>query len=59
MHRNDIIVFTVVMAYLAFRLYQKYFKKKDMKTGTTPASTKGTTLSSSSEDDDYEPYSKK
>jgi hypothetical protein len=59
MHRNDIIVFTVVMVYLAFRLYQKYFKKKDMKTGTPPESTNGTTFSSSSKDDDYEPYSKK
>jgi hypothetical protein len=59
MHRNDIIVFAVVMVFLAFRLYKKYIKKKDMKTGTPPGISRGTTFSSSSNDDDYEPYSKK
>jgi hypothetical protein len=59
MHKNDIIVFAVVMVFLAFRLYQKYIKKKDLKTGTPPNSTKGTSFPSSSKDDDYEPYSKK
>jgi hypothetical protein len=53
----QIILFVVLFAFVGFRIYQKYFKKDDGKSGDVkkPASSFG----SSSKDDDYEPYSKK
>jgi len=45
------------MAFLAVRLYQKYFKKD--KSGTETKTDPGTSLPSIPKDEDYEPYSKK
>jgi hypothetical protein len=47
------------MAFLALRLYQKYFKKDKDKSGTQIKSDSGTFFPSTSKDEDYEPYSKK
>jgi hypothetical protein len=59
MDKTQIAIFTAAFAFLAFRLYLKYVKKDKNKSGsnTNPASSKS--MTSSSENDDYEPYSKK
>jgi hypothetical protein len=54
--QTSIIIAVAAFAYLAFRLYQKYVKKD---TGNRSTNIKSDTFSSSSKDDDYEPYSKK
>ncbi|MFN8209362.1 MAG: hypothetical protein U0T33_00145 [Bacteroidales bacterium] len=54
---SSIAVFAAVFAVLAFRIYQKYFKKNDIKGNQRKGS--GSSFPSSSKDDDYEPYSKK
>jgi hypothetical protein len=59
MDKTQIIIFTVVMVFLAFRLYQKYIKKDNNSTGSNTKPSSGSSFSSSSKDDDYEPYSKK
>ena len=53
----EVVLFAVVFAFVGIRLYQKYFKKGDGK----PDGKKkpGSGFSSSTKDDDYEPYSKK
>jgi hypothetical protein len=58
MDKMQIILFSVVFAFLAVRLYQKYIKKDKAKTGGEKPSSE-TSFPSSSKDDDYEPYSKK
>jgi hypothetical protein len=47
------------MAFLALRLYQKYFKKDKDKSGTETKTNSGASFPSTSKDEDYEPYSKK
>jgi len=47
------------MAFLALRLYQKYFKKDKDKSGTKTKTDSGTSFPSTLKDEDYEPYSKK
>lgn len=59
MDTKDIIIFTVVFAFLAFRLYQKYGKKQKGSSTTDTKTSSGTAFSSTSKDDDYEPYAKK
>jgi hypothetical protein len=59
MHNSQILIFSAVMAFLALRLYQKYFKKDKNKSGTQTKSDSGTSFPSTSKDEDYEPYSKK
>jgi len=59
MHNSQILIFSAVMAFLALRLYQKYFKKDKDKSGTQTKSDSGTSFPSTSKDEDYEPYSKK
>jgi hypothetical protein len=59
MDTKQIIIFSVAMAFLAFRLYQKYYKKNNSASSTEQKSPKSTSFMSSSKDDDYEPYSKK
>jgi hypothetical protein len=59
MHNSQILIFSAVMAFLALRLYQKYFKKDKDKSGTQIKSDSGTSFPSTSKDEDYEPYSKK
>jgi hypothetical protein len=56
MDTKDIVIFAAVFTVLGIRLYQKYVKKDQNKSGTG-TSTSG--IPSSSKDDDYEPYSKK
>jgi hypothetical protein len=52
------IAFLVALfAFAGFRMYQKYFKKDDGKSGTIKKP--GSSFGSSSKDDDYEPYAKK
>ena len=53
----EIILISVAFAVLGLRLYQKYVKKNQGKPG--PGTTTDSTFSSSSKDDDYEPYSRK
>jgi hypothetical protein len=59
MDKKDIIIFAVVFAFLAVRLYQKYTKKKSGKQESDNKTSSGSVFSSSAKDDDYEPYSKK
>jgi hypothetical protein len=53
----QIALLIFVISFAGFRLYQKYYKKGDGKSGDhkKPDST----FASSSKDDDYEPYAKK
>jgi hypothetical protein len=53
----QIVLFIVLFAFVGFRMYQKYLKKDDGKPGGNIKS--GSSFTSSSKDDDYEPYSKK
>ncbi len=59
MDKTQIIIFFAAMAFLAVRLYQKYIKKDKGKSGTDAKGQPGSSFSSLSDDDDYEPYSKK
>jgi len=59
MGKVEIIVISAAIAIFALRIYQKYIKKEKSKPGTGIKSSPGTVFSSFSEDDDYEPYSKK
>jgi hypothetical protein len=56
MEKTEVIVVSLVFGVVAFRLYQKYFKKYHRKPGN--GSRDGSSFASS-KDDDYEPYSKK
>ena len=52
-----IAIIVAAAAALAFRLYRKYYNKN---TGPKKSDiNKGSSLTSSSKDDEYEPYSKK
>jgi hypothetical protein len=53
----EIVFLVVCFAFVGFRLYQKYYKKDELKPGSQkkPSSS----FSSASKDDDYEPYAKK
>jgi hypothetical protein len=53
----QVILFAVLFAVVGFRLYQKYIKKDDGKSGNVKKP--GSSFGSSSKDDDYEPYSRK
>lgn len=59
MDKTQIILFSAAMAFVAFRLYQKFVKKDRNKTGTDIKSPSGDSFPSSSKDEEYEPYSKK
>ncbi len=59
MDTKDIIIFSAAMAFLAFRLYQKYYKKGNKVNSAEETKSAGTSFFSSAKDDDYEPYSKK
>jgi len=59
MDTKQIIIFSLAMAYLAFRLYQKYYKKNTPGSSGENKGSTGNSLSNYSKDDDYEPYSKK
>ena len=59
MDKIEIIAITAAFAILAVRLYMKYIKKDKRKSGTDTKTLPDSIFSSSSKDDDYEPYSKK
>jgi len=59
MDTKDIIIFSAVMAFLAFRLYQKYAKKNQKGTANDKKISSDSAFFSTSKDDDYEPYSRK
>jgi hypothetical protein len=59
MDKTQIAIFAAAFAILATRLYQKYLKKDNNKSGSNPTNPSGTSMPSSSKNDDYEPYSKK
>jgi hypothetical protein len=59
MHNSQILIFSAVMAFLALRLYQKYFKKDKDKSGNETKINSGASFPTTSKDEDYEPYSKK
>jgi hypothetical protein len=59
MDKSKILIFSAVLAIVAIRLYQKYFKKDKTKSGTKAKPSSGTSFPSSSKDEDYEPYLKK
>lgn len=59
MDTKDIIIFSAVIAFVAFRLYQKYGKKDQNGTANDRKASSDSTFFSTSKDDDYEPYSKK
>jgi len=57
MRTTEIILISLAIVVVGIRLYQKYVKKNQGKLGSE--SRTDSTLSSSSKDDDYEPYEKK
>jgi uncharacterized membrane protein YebE (DUF533 family) len=59
MEKSKIILLIAVIAFAAFKIYQRYFMKGKNKSGTDDQSQKGSQFTSSSKDDEYEPYSKK
>jgi len=59
MDKKDILIFAAVLAFLAFRLYQKYAKKDQKGTANDKKTSSDSTFFSTSKDDDYEPYSGK
>jgi hypothetical protein len=56
MDRNEVILLSIALGALAFRLFQKYTRKGHKKPGNIKYS--GSSLSTL-KDDDYEPYLKK
>ena len=57
METKEIVILIAVVAVVGFRLYKKYVRKDQTGTGSTEGAS--SSFSSSSPDDDYEPYSKK
>jgi hypothetical protein len=57
MRTTEIILISLAIVVVGVRLYQKYVKKNQGKLGS--GSRTDSPLSSSSKDDDYEPYEKK
>jgi hypothetical protein len=53
----QIILFAVLFIYVGVRLYNKFFKKGDVKPGSQKKPD--SSFTSPSKDDDYEPYAKK
>jgi uncharacterized membrane protein YebE (DUF533 family) len=59
MDTKQILIITFVLAYLAFRLYQKYYKKDKGNSDSISKPKDSSSFPSSLKDDKYEPYSKK
>jgi hypothetical protein len=59
MDKSEIFVLIAALLFVAVRLYMKYIRKGTGKSGTDAKPPAGKIFSSSSENDDYEPYSKK
>jgi len=56
MSTTEVLLIALAFAALGFSLYKKYIKKD--KAGYGQKRTTGSSFSSSSKDDDYEPYQK-
>ncbi|MGD0341535.1 MAG: hypothetical protein ABSA76_07500 [Bacteroidales bacterium] len=59
MEQKDIIIVAIVCACVGFSLYRRFLKKKGNTKISGKDSRSTSAFSSSSKDDDYEPYSKK
>ena len=57
MDTKQLLILLIVLAFVGFRIYQKYIKKDQANKDTKADS--GSSFPSSRSDDDYEPYSKK
>ena len=54
---SQIVLFAVLIAFAGFRIYQKYVKKDEGKSGIQKK--QGSSFPATSKDDDYEPYQKR
>jgi hypothetical protein len=59
MSTTEVLIFVLAFAALGFSLYKRFIKKDQDKAGYGQNRTTGSSFSSTSKDDDYEPYSKK
>jgi hypothetical protein len=59
MEKKDIIVLVIVVFGVGFSLYRRFIQKKGNANVAGQDSKSSSPFSSSSKDDDYEPYSKK
>jgi hypothetical protein len=59
MDKTKILILVFVMAFLAFRIYQKYAKKTKNASRLGGEKSKNQQFENDSKDDDYEPYSQK
>lgn len=59
MNNREIFVFTTALVLAAGMLYRRYFKRDKGKNGRHSKRSSGPMHSSSSENEEYEPYSKK
>jgi len=59
MSRNEIILIAALLMVAVFRLYRKFSRKDTGKVDSENETHSGSSLSSISKDDDYEPYSNK
>jgi hypothetical protein len=57
MNNSEIFIFAAVLIAVGIRLYMRYFKKDNA--GSDKKLSPGSHFTSSSKEDDYEPYSKK
>ena len=58
MSTTELLVIILTIIALGFSLYRRFNKKNQGKDGTGPIQKSGTSFTSTSPDDDYEPYSK-
>jgi hypothetical protein len=59
MNKSEIALIIITFLALGFSLYRKYGKKDKVNTASGSGIKPGSSFSSTSKDDDYEPYSKK
>jgi hypothetical protein len=59
MNTTEAILIAIAFLALGFSLYKKYVKKDQGKTNNNRDKNTGSSFSSYSKDDDYEPYAKK
>lgn len=59
MNNREIFIFTTALVLAAVILYRRYFKKDKGKNGRHSMRSSGPISPSSSENEEYEPYSKK
>jgi len=59
MRSSEVILIVLAFAALGFNLYRKYIKKDQGKPGFRQNKSAGSSFTSHTNDDDYEPYAKK